>query len=68
MIWEKGEHMMFVTPRLPGALPYGIMVEDQPGFVRSPFALDKGVVDVKGNPQGSKVKCPYTGQTFRVPE
>jgi len=67
MIWEKGEHMMFVTPRLPGALPYGIMVEDQPGFVRSPFALDKGTVNVEGIPPGVKVKCPFTGQVFRVP-
>ena len=68
MINAEGEHMIIVTARLPGAVPYGIIVTDRPGFVRSPYALDNGMVDVDGIPKGTKVKCPWTGQVFRVPE
>ena len=64
---EDGEKVIFITARLPGAVPYGIAVPDRPGFVRSPYALDKGMVAVEGIPQGTKVKCPYSGQIFRVP-
>ena len=68
MINAEGEHMIIVTARLPGAVPYGIVVPEKLGFVRSPYAMDKGLIDVEGIPQGVKVKCPYSGQVFRVPE
>ena len=48
-------------------LQYGQPVVGKKGFVYSPFAPDKGQVDVDGIPAGTKVKCPYTGKVFRVP-
>ena len=48
-------------------LQYGVPVVGKKGFVYSPFATDKGEVDVEGIPAGTKVKCPYTGKVFRVP-
>lgn len=68
MINAEGEHMLIVTARLPGSVPYGIAITDRLGFVRSPYALDKGLIDVEGIPKGTRKKCPWTGQVFRVPE
>lgn len=48
-------------------LPYGIPIPGKVGFVYSPFASEKGMVDVTDVPTGTKVECPYTGKTFRVP-
>lgn len=48
-------------------LPYGIPVTDQPGMVQSPYAPEKGLVDVKGLKRDTRVMCPYTGKHFRVP-
>jgi hypothetical protein len=48
-------------------LPYGQPVVGKKGFVYSPYAPDKGQVDVQDIPAGTKVKCPYTEKTFRVP-
>jgi len=48
-------------------LPFGQPVVGKKGFVFSPYAPDKGQVDVDGIPAGTKVKCPYTGKVFRVP-
>jgi hypothetical protein len=48
-------------------LPFGTPVVGRPGFVYSPYAEEKGPVDVVGIKRGKKVKCPYTGKVFRVP-
>lgn len=47
-------------------LPFGELVPARTGFVYSPWSK-KGLVDVSGIPTGTKVKCPYTSKTFRVP-
>jgi hypothetical protein len=47
-------------------IPFGINVVGKKGVVYSPYADDKEV-DVAGLKRGTKVKCPYTGKTFRVP-
>lgn len=46
--------------------PYGIKVTGKQGMVYSPYSK-VGWVDVGEMPTGIKVKCPYTGQVFRVP-
>lgn len=51
------------APKLPWAKP----VPGKPGFVTSPYALEKGYVDVRGFPTGTEVKCPYSGKSFLVP-
>ena len=48
-------------------LPYGTPVVGKKGFVYSPYAEDKGYVDVDGLKRGTRVKCPYTQKHFRVP-
>ena len=45
----------------------GKPIEGKSGFISSPWAPDKGPVDVSGIPSGANVKCPYTGKTFQVP-
>ena len=51
----------------PEDLPYGIPVEGNPGMVFSPYARDKGMVDVSGMKRGTRISCPYTGKHFRAP-
>ncbi len=48
-------------------LPFGTPVIGKRGFVYSPYAPDKGMVDVSDIPSGTKVECPYTKKIFRVP-
>jgi beta-lactamase regulating signal transducer with metallopeptidase domain len=48
-------------------LQYGKPVSGKPGFVTSPFAPDRGYVDVRGFPPGTVIKCPYAGKIFLVP-
>ena len=48
-------------------LPYGTPVPGKPGLVTSPFASDKGYVDVTGFPPGAQVEDPYTGKIFLTP-
>ena len=48
-------------------LLYGIPVPGKPGLVTSPFAPDRGYVDVTGFPPGTSVQDPYTGKIFLAP-
>lgn len=50
-----------------GKLPSAIAVPGKPGFFISPFAPGMGMVDARGFPSGTKVKCPYSGKTFVIP-
>jgi autotransporter-associated beta strand protein len=49
--------------KIPDAKP----VPGKPGFVYSPYAKDKGYIDVRGFPPGTEVKDPYSGKSFLVP-
>jgi len=51
----------------PKEIPVGTRVEGKPGFVFSPFAERHQLVNVEGLTAGIAVRCPYTGQIFRVP-
>ena len=48
-------------------LPYGIPVVGKKDMVYSPYAPEKGQVDVAGYKRGTRVECPYTKKHFRVP-
>ena len=48
-------------------LPAGIPVPNKPGFLRSPYAQNQAVIDVRGFPSGTPVKDPFTGRTFVTP-
>lgn len=48
-------------------LPTAEKVLGKPGFVYSPYGEDRRIVDAKGMPSGTKVKCPYTMRNFRLP-
>lgn len=50
-----------------GNLPFGVPVLGKKGYVYSPYAMDKGMVDVSELSSGTKVECPYTFKHFRVP-
>lgn len=56
----------FADPNQPTVL-VGIPLEGKPGFVLSPYAPDRGLVDVSGFPPGTDVRDPYTGNIMRVP-
>jgi len=48
-------------------LLYATPVPGRPGLVTSPFAPDRGYVDVTGFPPGTAVEDPYTGKIFLTP-
>ncbi|HWB03801.1 MAG TPA: hypothetical protein VG796_12315 [Verrucomicrobiales bacterium] len=48
-------------------LPFGTPVVGRKGMVYSPYAPERGQVDVAGLKRGTRVKCPYTGHHFRAP-
>lgn len=62
-------HVIEPDPYVPGMVSTmeGIPVKGKPGFVLSPYAPDKGFVDVRGFPVGSDVRDPYTGKVMKVP-
>jgi hypothetical protein len=50
-------------PQYPVAKP----VSGKPGVVYSPYAPYAGEVDVRGEPAGKTMRCPFTGKPFIVP-
>jgi hypothetical protein len=47
--------------------PVATKVPGKPGYVVSPYAPNRGIIDVEGYPPGSECKCPFTGNIFIVP-
>jgi len=45
----------------------GIPIPGKPGYVRSPYSPNSGLIDVRGYPTGTEVKDPYTGNIILVP-
>jgi peptidoglycan hydrolase-like protein with peptidoglycan-binding domain len=54
-------------PAQPASLPVGLPVKNQKGYVTSPHAPHAGLVDIRGFPSGTQVRCPYTQKIFLVP-
>lgn len=46
---------------------YATAVPGKPGYITSPYAPEAGVVDVRGFPAGTEVRCPYTQRILLVP-
>ena len=64
---ESGTHIPPVTQDVNRNLPFGIPVPNKEGIVKSPYAPNRGFVDVRGFPGGTEVKDPYTGKVFLTP-
>jgi hypothetical protein len=52
--------------RLKSGIPLALAA-GKPGRFKSPFQPEAGEVDLEGLASGTLVKCPYTGNLFRVP-
>ena len=68
---KAGPDAISLAPKAGGTAPashFGKPVEGKPGFVTSPYAPDKGMIDLRGFPPGTEVKDPYTGKNFLVPD
>lgn len=48
--------------------PYAEPVPGRPGFVFSPYATPRRVVDVRGFGSGEEARCPFTTQPFLIPD
>ena len=64
---ETGTHISSVTRDANHIFPVGIRVPNKEGIVKSPYAPNRGFVDVRGFPGGTEVKDPYTGKVFLTP-
>ena len=68
---SQGQEPSVIEPEI--AIPgsdntlFGIVIEGREGLVLSPYAPDKGLIDVRGFPAGSQVRDPYTGKIMKVP-
>ncbi len=47
--------------------PVARWVPGKPGFVTSPYEAYRGWIDVRGFPEGTEIKDPYSGKSFLVP-
>ena len=50
-----------------GELPFGTPIAGKPGKIKSPYAPDKGLIDVEGYSRGTLIECPFSGMQFRAP-
>src|SRR5205085_10801647 len=64
---EAGTHVSSLTRDANHNFPLGIPVPNKEGIVKSPYAPNRGFVDVRGFPGGTEVKDPYTGKVFLTP-
>jgi hypothetical protein len=64
---ESGTHISSFTRDVDHNFPFGIPVPNKEGIVKSPYAPNRGFVDVRGFPSGTEVKDPYTGKVFLTP-
>jgi hypothetical protein len=68
---SQGQEPSVIEPELvtPGTdtTLFGIVIEGREGLVLSPYAPDKGLIDVRGFPVGAQVRDPYTGKIMKVP-
>lgn len=68
---QRLEHR--VVLQKPSGHGIGIPVPGKPGYVRSPYSPNSGLVEVRdfatGRPyaRGTEIKCPFTGRVFLVP-
>jgi len=65
--WESEQKKPTSNATTKPKYPKGIAVANKKGFVKSPYAEYEGLVDVRGFPSGTLVKCPYTSKIFVVP-
>ncbi|MEM1060101.1 MAG: hypothetical protein AAGK14_12700 [Verrucomicrobiota bacterium] len=65
--WQEEQKKPASTATTKPKYPKGISVANKKGFVKSPYAEYEGLVDVRGFPSGTLVKCPYTSKIFVVP-